>query len=482
MPSGISLQAQAPGSAGADLGFWLSSQIIGQPMAMTEQHLANVVEMIAANRFTLPRNRKTGARITEKGTAIVEVHGMLIDRAPVIGSFWGLCAYEGLAEQFRRLATHPDVKRIVLDIDSPGGMVRGIEGCSEELERLAAKKPVHAIAHNQACSAAYWIGCVAETFSVAPGGDVGSIGVRSGHVSYAEQLDRDGVRVTMFSAGATKTDKSPYRLLSDGEHAEEMFAIERMADKFFDHVAANRPLTADAVQATDARCFAGADAVAARLADRVESLEDMIERLEAGRASGPKRKAKASASIPGSKAGAIPPERDDPEDDPEDDETVPAVGRSNLKGASLMSDTKEPAANADISALITSALQSIAKPAAAAPAAAAPAVDATQAAVDAAMTRVFAILDSDEGKARPKLAAALARSGLSADAAKGILAAAAVEASAAAAAPADAAQFESALDKQMKKPGNAAGVKPEASAAKSRPSFVEVAAATAKKG
>lgn len=483
MTMGVLPLAASPGAAGADLGFWLQSLVVGQPMAMREEHLRHLVESISANRFSLPRNRKTGARITEKGTAIVEVHGVLIDRAPILGTFWGLAAYEGLAEQFRRLATHDDVKRIVLDIDSPGGMVRGIEGCAEELARLAARKPVHAIAHDMACSAGYWMGCVAESLSVTRDGEVGSIGVRAGHVSYAEMMDRAGIRVTMLSAGATKVDGSPYAFLSDGEHAERIYDIERTYDRFVAHVAAHRPMTAEAVRETDARCFTGADAVSARLADKVESLDELVERIERKAAKVvPKRK---PATEPGSKAG-LGPKPDGPREDDEEVDEVrsrrAAAGSRNesrrtptKEGASTMDDQSEMTAVEAFQTLITEAVKSIRKdddkPAAAATPPADTEATRTAAAVSAALDRVFAVLECEEAKAHPALALALAKSGLPLDAAKGILAAA-PKADAKSDAG-NAAALGNALERQMARSGNSGGVKPDAGRGGSLPSLAE---------
>ncbi len=476
MTTGITLQAQAPASAGADLGFWLASQIIGQPMAMTAQHLSHVVETISANRFSLPRNRKTGARITDKGTAIVEIHGMLIDRAPVLGTFWGLTAYEGLEEQFRRLETHDEVSRIVLDIDSPGGLVRGIDGCAEALARLAKKKPVHAIAHNMACSAAYWLGAMAKSLSIAPGAEVGSIGVRAGHVSYAEQLDRAGIKVTMFGAGATKNDGSPYALLSDGEFAERNYDIARTNDRFVAHVARHRPLTEQDVRDFDARCFSGAAAIEAKLADRIEGLDALIERLEAGAAkTRPKRK---SSVEKGSKAGILPLEREP--DEPDDDDDAPVQGITNRKGSKLMTVTADNDGAADIADQITTALAAIYKGNSSAPAAAADrqvaspaagmiskadadrlAVDAATAAVLADRERAMAILSAPEAKGREALAIRLAfKSAMTLDDAKETLAAAGQAPAGAAAASGFAL-----LTAAMGKSGNSAGIKPDAAAA-----------------
>jgi len=499
MTQGIAMQSQSPGTAHADLGFWLQSQIIGQPMAMREENLNALVESIAANRFSLPRNRTTGARITEKGTAIVEIHGVLINRMPVMGTFWGLTAYEGLGEQFRRIKTNADIKRVVLDVDSPGGLVAGIRTCADALEDLAEEKPVYAVAHDMACSAGYWLACIAEELSVTPDGDVGSIGVRGGHVSYAQLLDRAGIDIRVIKAGRTKADHAISELLSDGAAAEMQFTCDRQYDRFVAHVAQHRPLSEYEVRDTDARCWVGQDAVDAGLADRVETLEELVERIEKNTARvKPRRKLKTDKS---SKGGLAPSQRSSaPPRAPGDDEPTAAYPRH--RGGRTVSDRNEPgAAGPDYAQIIAAYTAGIAAskttpaaPAAgapAAPAAAAPAAPAAAAApatpaeaATAARERIKAIMGSEAAKTRPGLAQHIAlETDLDAKTAEALLGAAPAEA----AADKGKTELGSALEKRMSQGGNAAGIKPDGSGpAAQRPSLADHVAAkyqpAAKKG
>lgn len=480
MPNGIELQVQAPGAAGADLGFWMQSQIVGQAVAMREANLDALVETIAANRFTLPRNQKTGARITEKGTAIVEMHGILVNRMPYIGAFWGMTAYEGLGEQFRRLATDTNVKRIVLDIASPGGLVAGIQTCADELEALADKKPVHAIAHDMACSAAYWLGCIADELSVTPDGEVGSIGVRGGHVSYARLLEREGIDITTFKAGAAKADFAISELLTTAAAAEIQFQIDRQYDRFVAHVARFRPLSEDEARATDARTWVGADSLDVGLADRVETLEELVERIEknASRVR-PRRKPKTDRS---SKGGLAPAQRT-PSPPPAPDDEDPSAGKTNRKGAKLMTN-QVAAEEADaVLAAITAAVKGLganrepaapaAQPAPAAQEKKKPDAEIAAAAAAAERERIFAILDAEAAKDKPAAAMSLARSGLPAASAVEILKALPAEAAAKTEGDAAQAQLGSALEREMAKRGNAAGIKPLAGAEAQRPSLAD---------
>lgn len=483
MPQGVTLQAQSPATAHADLGFVLGTMISGKPMAMREAEHGALIEAIAANRFVLPRNRQTGARITEKGTAIVELHGVLIDRAPYIGAFWGMTAYEGIQEQCRRLASNDDVKRIVLDINSPGGMVLGIEACANALAALADKKPMFAIANNMACSGGYWLAAIADELSITPNGEVGSIGVVVSRVSYSEMLEREGIAAHMFTAGAAKGDGRAYSILTDSEAAETQYGIDRVYQKFAAHVAKHRGMSDDAVRETDARCFSGADAIDAGLADRTETLEELVARIEKN-AARPRARRKSKPEL-SSKGGLAPLERI-PAPPPADD-SEPTAGKT--KGAHRMSTAQADEGRTDLSAMITAAIAAgrAQATAAAAHAASVPAPASAPAATNepkapAATTdgdRIFAILECEEAKTRPALARTLAKNPkLSVDEARALLAAAAVETQAST----DDGRSD-ALAKEMAKRSNSAGIKAEGDSVSKAPSLADrVEARFAKKG
>lgn len=158
-----------------------------------------------------------------------------------------------------------------------------------------------------------------------------------------------------------------------------------------------------------------------------------------------------------------------------------------------MSTEDNPAAGrtTDYDAVIAASLSSlaasrnaIAKPETPAEAPAATVQPAVPAA-DTSADRVFAILDSDEGKERPGLARHLAKeTSMSVDEARAVMAAAPVEKAEAKADDdgKDAARLDSALHQQMANSANSGNIKPEGEGAGSRKRFSEVAAeAPAKK-
>jgi signal peptide peptidase SppA len=150
------------------------------------------------------------------------------------------------------------VAQILLDIDSPGGSVSGVQELAAEIS--ASKKPVTAYANSLAASAAYWIGSAASSFYMTPGGEVGSIGVWMMHQDWSTALKNEGIDVTLISAGARKVEGNPYQPL--GKEAQT-FMQSRVNDyygAFTRDVArvATRPWTRCAVAWAKVACSAPA--------------------------------------------------------------------------------------------------------------------------------------------------------------------------------------------------------------------------------
>lgn len=429
-------------SGGPGLSYWLGSKIKNQPLAMeagAAQMLADAIKEKAfdaqisgpwASKFIGTKDQRSQYRVTEDGIAIVPVQGTLFDRGEWLGDYYGwMTSYEGLAEQFRRLAKDDAIKSVILDIDSPGGMAAGMLDLVAEMGDLKKKKKVYAVAANMAASAAYAIGCTAHELYVSRQGMAGSIGVIAMHTSFARMLDEAGVDTTIIFAGDHKADGNPYQALTHGARAEMASSIDQIYADFVRHVAKHRPIDEAAVRATQARVYSGQKAVEAKLADGVKSFEELIDHIRKG----------SSRS---------------------------ARGQSKTGGRTMSDGNAPAAARPDYEAVIAAALATMAvnsapKPAAQtqepapAPAPAAAAQPANAAAD--AKARIKAIMGCESAKKRPALANHLAlETDIAADQAEAILKASPEE-GAAAAAPANA------LAAAMAKPGNSAGVKPDAS-------------------
>jgi ClpP class serine protease len=197
------------------------------------------------------------------GIAVIAVRGALYDRISWWGGDW-CTGYNVLRWQLAEAHEDADVRGIVLDIDSYGGMVAGcFDLCDFAVEAKAASgKPVAAILSETAYSAGYAIAATADSIAVPRTGGVGSIGTVTTHWNIAGLLEKYGEEVTILTAGDHKADGNSYGPLPDDVRARILAELEDLRQLFAASVVRYRAgatvaPTLDQVLATEARTYDG---------------------------------------------------------------------------------------------------------------------------------------------------------------------------------------------------------------------------------
>jgi len=234
-----------------------------------------------SNRFVGSHRRDNGSVSSMRvanGVAILPIVGSLVNRGAWIGANSGLVSYEGIATQLREAQADPEVRAILLDIDSPGGEATGMFATANLVRAVNEVKPVLAFVNDVAASAAYGIASAASEIIVSPTSMVGSIGVVLTHLDRSGELEDRGVKPTLIHAGAHKVDGHPFGPLSDAVRADLQAEVLKIYDQFVGLVAVGR-MSDQTIRATEARTYLGADAIAQGLADRMASLDEVISAL-----------------------------------------------------------------------------------------------------------------------------------------------------------------------------------------------------------
>ena len=203
------------------------------------------------------------------GVAIIEVCGTLVQKLGTLRPYSGMTGYDGIRQNFLTALTDPDVKAIMLDIDSPGGEVSGCFDLVDAIYRARGKKPIWSILNESAYSAGYAIASAADRIIVPRTGGVGSIGVIWMHMDWSKALTGAGFKVTFVTFGDTKADGHPEIPLSPEALARFQGQIDAMGELFVATVARNRNIPAKSVRETQAATYLGADGVSQGLADAV---------------------------------------------------------------------------------------------------------------------------------------------------------------------------------------------------------------------
>ena len=214
------------------------------------------------------RNGRAGYEVVA-GVAIIEVYGTLVQKLGSLRPWSGMTGYDGIRQNFLMALSDPDVKAIMLDIDSPGGEVAGCFDLVDAIYRARGKKPIWSILNECAYSAAYAIASAADRITVPRTGGVGSIGVIWMHMDWSKALTGAGFKVTFITYGESKADGHPEIPLSPEALARFQGDIDTMGEMFVTTVARNRNISAKAVRDTQAATYLGAAGVSQALADHV---------------------------------------------------------------------------------------------------------------------------------------------------------------------------------------------------------------------
>jgi signal peptide peptidase SppA len=222
----------------------------------------------------------------EGGVAVIDVVGTLVHETNGAEAFSGLLPYQAVARDLEAALADPQVRGILLRVNSPGGECAGAWDLADAVAAAGRVKPLAAVACDMAASAAYLVASAAPQLFVTQSALVGSIGVITKHYDQTAMMDGIGVKVTEIYAGARKADMSMDRPLDEPARAE----IQRMVDSYYatfvGKVSAWRGLAPEAVRATEARVYRGEEAVALGLADAVfteaAALDWLTQRAGAG--------------------------------------------------------------------------------------------------------------------------------------------------------------------------------------------------------
>lgn len=282
--------------------------LYGQPWAITQEWLSTIVAIASRELSDLeavrtragePAGETRGTAIRDDA-AIIPITGPIFRRANLFARISGATSIELLARDFQAALDNPAVRRIVLEIDSPGGEVSGINEFAELVYSARATKPITAYIGNLGASAAYWIAAAASEIVIDATAIVGSVGVVA-----AMPTDRPDGELEFTSSQSP--NKRPDVQTSAGR-SQVQSLIDATADVFIDAVAQYRGVSRRTVM-TDfggGGMLVGAAAVKAGMADRIGSLEGVLGRPAAQDIAVLSRRAKeASLVLPA--PGAPPP-------------------------------------------------------------------------------------------------------------------------------------------------------------------------------
>lgn len=187
-------------------------------------------------------------------------------------------------EALKKLGDDPQVKAVLVVINSPGGTTAGGEELYEALSALRAKKPVVATINELGASAAYMTAIAADRIFARRLSIVGSIGVLYQHVNAGKLLDTIGINLDKVASGPLKAEPDYDKPISPEVRQSLESLIGDSFNWFVDIVAERRGLARpDALALSDGRILTGRQGLQSKLIDAIGGEAEAIAWLESDR-------------------------------------------------------------------------------------------------------------------------------------------------------------------------------------------------------
>lgn len=212
--------------------------------------------------------------IETDGVAVLNVKGPLaFNPDPWEMIFNGVEDTGAVTSAINQAGKMPGVRGLLLNIDSPGGMMLGGLEMADALRMLADQKPVVAYTSGMMASLAYMLGSQASEVIASKGAIVGSIGVIASWPDVTGWLEKLGVKMEVFTnkEAVFKGIGTPGKPLTDQQRSHMQSSVDGAFKEFSDTVRGVRPGVPDA--AMQGQVFRGKEAKAMGLVDRIGNQE-----------------------------------------------------------------------------------------------------------------------------------------------------------------------------------------------------------------
>lgn len=214
---------------------------------------------------------------TSDGIAVLHASGMLTKYGSSMSAAPSMIE---MRRSLRAAAEDPEIRGIVLSLDSPGGTAAGSGDLAAEVRAAAQRKPVYAYAEDMAASAAYRIPSQAARLFANEDAMVGSIGTFAVIHDESQAAERAGVKVHVVRSGAFKGIGEEGAPVSEDELAQVQKDVEQINAMFLRDLRRGRGFSDEKLaKIADGRVFATEEALELGLIDGVRTFEGVLEEI-----------------------------------------------------------------------------------------------------------------------------------------------------------------------------------------------------------
>lgn len=218
-----------------------------------------------------------GALGDGRGIALIRVDGVIAASGLDGGLFSASgVSPEDIIDQLREADNDPEIKAILLRVNSPGGTAASAQEIYEEVRRV--EKPVVVSIADIGASGAYYIAAGADQIVASRASLVGSIGVIVQIADFRELYKKLGIDYVVIRQGKFKDLGNPARALTE-EEKEILSAQSRVVyEQFISDVAKGRGMAEEEVEKlATGLVYPGTEALDMKLVDELGNYRDAVD-------------------------------------------------------------------------------------------------------------------------------------------------------------------------------------------------------------
>jgi protease-4 len=183
---------------------------------------------------------------------------------------------EEIISQLDEAESNPDVKAILIRVNSPGGSAAASQEIYEELKKV--EKPVVVSVSETCASGAYYISAAADSIIANRSSSVGSIGVIMQIPNFEGLFEQLGIEYVTIKQGEFKDVGSPDRPITEEEASMLEAQLKEIYEQFISDVADSRGMEISEVrELATGWVYLGTEALDLGLIDQIGNYKDAIE-------------------------------------------------------------------------------------------------------------------------------------------------------------------------------------------------------------
>ena len=211
--------------------------------------------------------------------AVIPIEGVIVGTKDSEFLFESVTTSPETVELIEKADKNPNIKAIILEINSPGGSAVA----SEEIANAVKKtnKTTVAWIREAGASGAYWIASAADHIIANRVSITGSIGVIASYLEFPGLLERYNITYQRLVSGKYKDIGSPLRELTPEEKAIFQQNLDAIRDYFVSEVAKNRNMNKkDVDKIANGLFYLGAQAKELGLVDELGGKDEVTKYIE----------------------------------------------------------------------------------------------------------------------------------------------------------------------------------------------------------